>query len=171
MATEIATISERGKSLAQRASTSLTSMDPPKGWSVDRQITRTVLRQIDFEPFFCTIESVAALGVAIAASGRPAKDPPTLCDVIDLATGELQILVMNKVLLSELDRAFPDNGYVGRSFAIVRHGHQDATDTDKRYKLYKILELKKEGAVFSSAGKGVIDGTSTAAVDAAKKRA
>jgi hypothetical protein len=133
-------------------------------YAVKKQITRTVLQQVDGVPFCVEFESVAKEQPPVQ---NPKWDSPFVaCDVVNLETGELNLLCMNKVLFSELDRAFPDGGYVGRKFAIVR---AKAKDTDKRYRTYRILELEQVDRVIKSAGKPVIDGESPEAVQHAKK--
>lgn len=142
----------------------------PEGYEVDRVITRAVLQQIDGEPFSVKFETRAIEGQELKPQGRGTKMAPArVCDVLKLPSKEPCILIMNTVLESELDRAFPDGTYVGHSFAILRGAHPDANDVDKRYKLYRILELKeKASGGLESAGKGVIDATTKEAVDRAK---
>lgn len=109
---------------------------------VARQVTRTVLRQDDGKPFYVLIESAADISDMPEEAKAKKKDdmaPARVCNVVNLETGEPQVLIMNTVLESELDRAYPNGDYVGRSYAISR---QQAA-TDKRYKTYRILEITK----------------------------
>jgi hypothetical protein len=162
--------------ISQRA-TAVAPANMPAGFAVKKQVTRSVLQQKDGEVFYVTIEAPAYQGQEITMdgrSGKPKMAPARLCEVVNLSTGELQLLIMNTVLESELARAYPpsveggDPTYSGHSFAILRAHPAEA---DKRYKTYKILEIEPvESGNFGSAGKGVIDGTTKEAVDAAKAR-
>ena len=142
---------------------------PPKGvfglaggrFRVIKQVTRTVLRQIEDTPFYVTFESAAAQSnIQTAAKGAGVQMAPArVCDVINLETGELQILIMNRVLESELERETggaveagkdPETGepvftgmkggYVGRSYAIVQTMVQ-REGKKKDYKGYRIYEI------------------------------
>lgn len=133
-------------------------------YEIAAQVTRSVLQQADGVPFYVEIQSASRVAMPVKESKM---EPPDLCDVLNLETGELQVLILNKVLKSELLRAFPDDSYVGKKFAIVR---AKAKDEDKRYKTYRILELRERAdSVLESAGKGVIDGTTSESLDHAKK--
>ena len=140
------------------------------GYEVVKVVSRSILRQEDDVPFYVEFESVSRVAEALEkTAGRPRQDPPKIADVINLESGEFSILIMNAVLESELNRNYPNGGYVGRKFAIVRGNHPEATDTDKRYKLYRILELReKANGAMASAGKPTIDGTAPEAVAHAK---
>ncbi len=48
------------------------------------------------------------------------KEPATLCDVIDLKTGEPCQLIMNAVVKSVLSEEYPNDAYVGKCFAITK---------------------------------------------------
>jgi hypothetical protein len=166
--------------VSQRAS----AMTVPSAFTVVKQVTRSVLKQIDGQPFYVMFQGAPYEGEEIKTGrgGAPKMAPARLADVVDLETGELSLLIMNAVLESELNRAYPPIktagdegpgacGFLGKGFAILRGDHPEKTDTDKRYKLYRILEIApKEGGKWGSAGAPVIDGTTKEAVDAAKAR-
>jgi len=58
--------------------------------------------------------------------------------VTELTTGQLFNLVLNAITASEFERAYPDNGYVGRFFAIKKLG----VVAGKRYKDVQIVEIE-----------------------------
>ena len=60
--------------------------------------------------------------------------------VTELTSGLLFNLVLNAITASELDRAYPDNSYVGKSFAIRKLG----VVAGKRYKDVQIVEIEPE---------------------------
>lgn len=58
--------------------------------------------------------------------------------VTELGSGQLFNLVLNSITASELDRAYEDQSYVGKSFAIRKMG----TVAGKRYKDVQIVEIE-----------------------------
>jgi hypothetical protein len=58
---------------------------------------------------------------------------------LNLITGECQLLIVNTVMGSEIRRKYPNDGYVGRCFAMVRR----RSDQDKRYKEFHIIEIAR----------------------------
>ena len=121
---------------------------------VAKQVTRTVLQQFNEVPFYIEItSSIHVSTIDPEYSKFKNKDTgeaslPDVCDVTNLETGECQILIVNTVLGSELNRNYPDDGYIGRSFGVLR----TKSDLDKRYFTYKIIELER---VTDHAGKTV----------------
>lgn len=90
------------------------------GARVVQRVSRTVLQQIDDVPFAVTFET-AAVESALVTEGRGGKikmEPARVCDVVNVATGASQTLIMNEVLEAELSRHYPELSYVGKSFVI-----------------------------------------------------
>lgn len=99
-------------------------------------VTRSVLRQIPGIPFFIEIES--AIYEAPPLEGSSKMAPPDIMDVVNLETGECQVVICNTVLHLELDRKYPNAGYVGRKFAMC--GYMAGRETND-YRVYNIVEL------------------------------
>jgi hypothetical protein len=137
-------------------------------YEIAKQVTRQVLRQEDGKPFYVEFESAVYKGEELVPSrgGAAKMAAADLANVIDLLTGELCVLIVNAVLKSELERHYPGEGYIGRKFAIRRAN--PGGDTDKRYKVYQIIELREKGSAHE--GVKAIDGTTREAVDNAKKK-
>ena len=51
-----------------------------------------------------------------------------------------RILIVGKMLQSVIEEAYPDQGYVGKSFEIVNHGKKG----DKKYNEYSVSEVTIE---------------------------
>lgn len=68
------------------------------------------------------------------------KEPPTICRVTNLETGELCQLIVPVVLKSELNENFPDAGYVGKCFELIKH----KIEGDKKYSTWGITEIVPE---------------------------
>ena len=143
-------------------------------FKVAKQVTRTLLQQENETPFYIEIQSSIRLStIPPEYSKFKNKDTgeatlPDVCDVLNLETGELQVLIVNTVLGSELQRNYPDDGYVGRSFGVLR----TKSEMDKRYYTYKIIELERvtdaRGKTVSVETRNVID-NGDEAVDKIKK--
>src|SRR5579864_6464129 len=132
----------------------------PKGMRLKRQITRDVLQQENDVTFFVTFESLSKVSdiKAVGRGNEPIMRPARVCDVINEETGELQVLIMNRVLESELDRHFgirrdddgelaaelPVETYVGHTFAI-RPSEPQKGKGDLKYRRYMIAEIEIEG--------------------------
>jgi len=125
-------------------------------FKVAKQVTRTVLQQVNEVPFYIEItSSIHVSTIDPEYSKYKNKDTgeaslPDVCDVTNLETGECQILIVNTVLGSELERNYPGDSYVGRSFGVLR----TKSEMDKRYFTYKIIELER-----------VVEGGRTVAVE------
>lgn len=127
------------------------------GYEVVNQVTRDVKRQIDNVPFYVMFEGPMDKGPDLEQYTK--MKSAVVAPIVDLETGEFMVLICNAVLESELRQSYPDEGYVGKSFAIVRNvARKDNSGNDRRYKSYRILELKKKADVYASAGKPVIEG-------------
>src|SRR5271166_264480 len=141
---------------------------------VAKQVTRTLLQQQNEIPFYVEITSPIHLSTIDPEYAKfKNKDTgeasvPDVCNVTNLETGELQVLMVNTVLGSELNRNYPDDGYVGRSFGVLR----TKSAVDKRYFTYKIIELERVmdagGHTTAVEKKNVID-NGEEAVDKIKK--
>lgn len=137
-----------------------------------KQITRTVLQQRDGVPFAVRFEGGAYQGEELQnGRGNGVKMAPArMANVVNLATGEKQVLIMNTVLEGELVRNFgktklngkdPAEGdataidkakgmtlsgsYIGRSFVIGSQVPADAEGKRKNYRVYQIAELEFDG--------------------------
>lgn len=63
--------------------------------------------------------------------------PPFLMQVVDEDTGEYGIVVVPTVLHGELDKNYPDNSYVDKSFEITQRRIQG-----RKYNTFDILEVE-----------------------------
>ena len=74
-------------------------------------------------------------GVSVDEDGNPLSI--TTAKVVNLRTGEVQSIVCGAALAQNLKDAYPNNGYVGKCFRIVK-----ASVPGKRWKSYDIREIK-----------------------------
>jgi hypothetical protein len=70
-------------------------------------------------------------------AGSKIAQLPTLMDVVNLKTGEAMLIVVPTVLHQELDKAYPNGGYVGKAFQIRK-----IKTEDKAYSLWSIAEIE-----------------------------
>lgn len=129
-----------------------------RNYKMAQQVTRSVLQQKDDVPVHVKIE--APIRRALERAGRKPKDPnsappPAVVDVINLETGELQVLVCGAMLESALTEKYEPApvdrdgvivgvpGYVGRSFALVSR-LVNMPGSTKRMRDYQIIEIEAE---------------------------
>jgi hypothetical protein len=107
-----------------------------------KQVTRNVFPQRDNQTLFVRFIGATYQGKELANPGPgPKKEPPVLAEVSNLETGELGLIIVNKVLAGELAEKFPNDGYVGKEFAITMKPVEG-----KRYKTFVLYELEPAAA-------------------------
>jgi hypothetical protein len=138
-------------------------------------VTRSVLKQEHGKPFYIKIERPIYLST-MDPENSEFKDAngngvvPEIIDVVNLETGELQVVIANTVLGSELRRSYPDDSYVGKLFGVqaLKPGRGNH-GTDKRYAMYKIIELElDETARGGATARQEIDATGPDAIERVK---
>lgn len=141
-----------------------------KAFKTKQWVTRTLLKTDLDVPIYVRIESPIKLST-MDPENSEFKDAngkgivPEIFDVVNMETGEFQVVIASAVLGSELRGAYPDDGYVGKIFGIC----YARGDVDKRYKTFKIIELElAEDAPGGATASKVIDGTTQAAVERSK---
>lgn len=125
------------KSVTQRA---LAVVAVPAGFKVVKQVTRPLLKHPDNSTVYVRILSAIYQGKEIKGSKMA---PAEIVDVNDLtrpgSNVEFQYIV-SAVLKGVLTEEYPNNSYVGKSFAIVAYPKEDG----KRYRNFGIAELSAE---------------------------
>jgi hypothetical protein len=138
-----------------------------RSYQVRQQVTRTVLSQremADGTVFAVMIETKAIQRLEnYDPADADAMKPPFVCNIVNLDSGEFQVLVMNAVLLSEIQRGYPDDSYVGKKFLIQRN----KVIGGKRYRGYKVVEIELNPDAPGGADpvSDVLDGTTKEAAD------
>ena len=72
--------------------------------------------------------------------GEKAKEPPTLVNVTNMETGEQATLVVNAVLKSTIEEAYPGASYIGKTFRVEKMEKK----AGKAYHGFKIQEVEVE---------------------------
>lgn len=144
---------------------------PDSGVPIYVQITGAIFKAKPLE---------GARAAVTNADGTSKNEPPMLAHAINLETGEVCQIIVNSVLQTELQEAFPDDTYVGRAFEIKKFKMANG----KRYATFQVaeIELDKEDAdklasVAPVAGRsaphkteaGKVDAPATAAAAETKK--
>ena len=70
------------------------------------------------------------------------KEPPHMLDIVNLETGELEMVIVGASLLGIFEDEYPNSSYVGKGFEIVV-GDQKASKGGggKRYNTYSVFEI------------------------------
>jgi hypothetical protein len=85
---------------------------------------------------------------------------PDIAHVLNLETGEESTIVCNSVLKSEIMGAYPDKGYIGKSFAVEKTGSKKSAN-GTTYTTFGITEVEVKAAEPENGrggGGGRIDG-------------
>ena len=108
-------------------------------FKVKKQITRTPLQLLPEFPVYVKIESgYYDLPPEVTIKQAKGQARPIIVDVTDLETGVGHSMMMYTVLKSELDKAYPDQTFVGKSLMIVRRDVRG----QKGYCTFDIAELE-----------------------------
>ncbi len=100
-----------------------------------KQVTRNVFPQRDGQTLFVKITGAVYQGKALE-NGKSEMAPAELAEVVNLETGVLGLIIVNKVLHGQLDDLYPNATYVGKSFAVTMSPVEG-----KRYKAFTVYEL------------------------------
>lgn len=104
-----------------------------------RTLTVPVLKQQDGKEYIIKILDAFRQSKAVqAAEGKKQMDPATICTVENREDGKRYTLIVNKVLESHITEDFPQESYVGITFAFIRHPKVEG----KRYHTYSIDVLE-----------------------------
>lgn len=132
----------------------------PIAFKVKSHVTLPLLKIEDDKPYAVTIETAFKKGEAAPARkvkvsytdpetgelkereemSKP-QEPPVLCQVTNLFTGERAQMIAGAVFHSEITKQYPNDSYVGKSFQFTV---QKASG--KRYKVPMISEVEIEQA-------------------------
>lgn len=119
----------------------ISSVSLPAGIVVKRVVTlQSLVMKADSEPRALTIHSAIRVSTVIKKpkAGETAEKPANVCDVTDMETGEAFIFLVPSVVQSNLERDYPEEGYVGKSFYIRNDGKRN---TSQRYFDFTIVEV------------------------------
>jgi len=98
-------------------------------------LTRPVFKWVVGMTLYCKIENAMHIGKEIKARNADPdakkKEPATLCNVINLATGEPGQIIANTIIKSTLDEEYPNDSYVGLCFSITKQARQEGKQYDK----------------------------------------
>lgn len=107
------------------------------------------------------------------SSEQQAQKPLDMANVINLQSGEECRLIVHNVLKSTLFEAYPENGYVHKSFRIIKSTEKKGRGANKYYS-FEISEIRlkepvKETAITTAGSTAGTTGTTTAQTTATKQ--
>ncbi len=106
-----------------------------------KQITRNVFPQRVGQTLAVTITGKIYEGEKLEGQDKNMA-AANLAECSNLENGKLGLIIVNKVLEAQLNRDYPKDGYVGRSFAITMEEKPEG----KRYHQFTVYELSEETA-------------------------
>lgn len=111
-------------------------------FKVKKHVTLPLLKIVDETPVYIRIESAIEKAKELAAtrtrSDAAPKQPPELIHVVNLETGEHAQIIANAVLASTFRDEYPENGYIGKSFQVIRHKMREG----KNYATFSVTEIE-----------------------------
>lgn len=132
-------MSKQEKAVTTEPEVSVESGVVKKTFKKIKSVTRTVVKLEIDKAKYLRLDSAIVVGKAMKArEGQETMPPAMTCDVTDMETGELHILLCNSVLHSELKQAYPDDSYVGKTFEIINTGKLPG----RRYFTFSIAEVE-----------------------------
>lgn len=105
-----------------------------------RALVLPTLKLVEEQPVHVTINGAMTTSTAPQKPDKDGrtKEPATVCPVTDLDTGEVTQIICGAVLKGILNEQYPNDGYVEKSFEIVKH----AKAPGKRYNTYSVFEIE-----------------------------
>jgi len=139
----------KAKTAAKTTKTENTgAIAPMTKFKVKKLITLPLLKMTIGDDYFVKLIGVKFKASAMKVDPNKAidpkvekeakKDPPMLINVIDLTTGEPMQMILNSVLESNIDEAYPDDSYVNLGFKFIKH----AKASGKDYNTFTIAEIE-----------------------------
>jgi hypothetical protein len=111
-------------------------------YTIKKNITKTVWKWVEGVEKVFRIEAPIRIGRA-PKPGSAIEKPAELIDVIDLETGNKEVLIAGKVIRDNLIETYSDDAYVGRYFRAV----QGPMRTGRKYKDYVLEEIEWTGEI------------------------
>jgi hypothetical protein len=117
------------------------------GFKIKKAVTLPVFKLTPGEEVYLRFLGAMHVGKKTSAAvGGKEMEPATIAEVGDLQTGEIGLLICATVLQQELRTNYPDDSYVGKSFAITM-----TKVPEKKYNLYSIAEIDEDEAQVEAA--------------------
>jgi hypothetical protein len=113
-----------------------------------KAVTLPVFKMVEETPVYVKITAAMYEGKeqkpVLDKDGKPGKamEPATILPVMNVETGELSQIIAGAVLEGILNDSYPDAGYVGKAFEVVKHAKREG----KRYNTYSVFEIEAPAA-------------------------
>lgn len=108
-------------------------------FKIVRQVTLPTFKLQVGIPFAFRADGVIVQGKKLKTDTDSKREPASLLAVTNLDTGEVGQIVLGAVLKGNLEEQYPDQAYVGKSFAILKGEKREG----KRYNEYQIMEIEQ----------------------------
>ncbi len=101
-----------------------------------KSVTRPVFKFPTTASLYLRFDGPIYIAEKSTAPSQKDMEPPHLANVTDMETGEEGQIVLGSVLISELEKAYPGETYVGKIFEIGKK-----KIPEKKYSLWTINEV------------------------------
>jgi hypothetical protein len=111
-----------------------------KQYKVKKKLILPLLKLEQHKPAYVKITEPIFKGKEItpAKGGKTQEKPADIANIINLDTGEEMQIIVAAVVKSVLEENYPDAGYVGKGFEIVKGDKAEG----KRYFQYSVNEVE-----------------------------
>ncbi len=112
----------------------------PEGFKVKRTISAQVWKWADGDTKYARIETKMTLSkMKQQVEKGKTREPATICTATNLAVADSkpQTLIVGTVLRDLFNESFPNDGYIGKCFAMTRYQVDG-----KRYKSFRVEEIE-----------------------------
>ena len=117
------------------------TLNLPAGFKVKQTLSAELWKWADEETKYARIDTAMTVSKAkeTKTDAKRDREPATICMATDLSVegSKSRTLIVGAVLKELLNESFPNNGYVGKSFAMTRY-----QVPGKRYKSFRVDELE-----------------------------
>lgn len=129
---------ENADTAAQGGTASAPADKPKFQFKVKKNVTLPLFK-FGAEPRYFQMDGAIFIGKDVnEGAGKTKKEPPHMCRVTDLETGEQGEIIVGAVLLGILNENYPDDSFVGKKLAIKKISPEGA----RKYSLWNVAEIE-----------------------------
>lgn len=115
-------------------------MAEPK-FKTKKNLTKSLIKFVEGVTVYVKIQGAMFIGKEMkgrASNTEAKKEPATLCDVVNLETGEEQQIILHAVVKSVFADEYPNDSYIGKGFSLTKMGKEPG----KTYNKFKVEEIE-----------------------------
>lgn len=117
-----------------------TNLKLDDGLQVKRHITLPsfTVKEASKQRTFFIMDAMRISQIKSKKDDEQKRDPATICTVVDMDTGEHGTFIVPAVVKANLERDYPEAGYVGKAFAIINKGKRTEAQRYNDFAIYEV---------------------------------